>query len=1279
MNKTEFRSSGLKIAKAYVALLSLTLSLLSPMASATSAQATTVTGITTKSGLVTAITNAVAGDTLVLGSDIIVDSSAISINKNITIDGNGYTVTVPNVGVLDDGTNSTAASTWGVFSFTAAASAATLSNMSIKGGNATSGSLGAVSVPSGATVTLQNCTISNSRNSASGGGGLYNLGTVYLTDSNVIRNSASYGGGFLNRGTMYVDRSTFAENRSESAGGGGGAGENGSGAYMYVNNSTFANNVSSEIGGAINNYNGNIYAVNSTFTGNVTLSNSTYGGAIGKNGGTVKVASSLFAYNYSRTGGTSAAPTAFQLDDIDYGPITLAYSVYHGVVYSSGSTLVRNTQYTAAADGSNDTMFSGGTNAKVTNGAGAQVGTANVFRPALTTVNGRKVVAITSSSLAVGAGTPTYFGKAPGRASYYDRLAATPAWVSMFGTATSADLVSADQVSGVRSASTPTAGAVENGGSSLYVVKSVASAEGTVDGGASIYGNTYSSGASVTVTALPNAGKVFSKWQVVIGTGTSVDVTSNPYTFAVSANTTLTPVFVAAAVNTYTVSYSANNATVGSPPASQTFTAGGSALVASTNSGSLSRSGYSFGGWSTTASGSGTIYAAGSGTFTPSANMNLYAYWVPPTVPNISVGSASYSLTTGTSATITPTNTGGSATSWSISPSAPAGMNFGSTTGVLTGAPSSAQSSTSYTITATNVAGSATANFTITITAPVVPFNVVAVDATFAFGGTPPSLTHQANPTQLATAPTCSAYASSDNAFATPLTLSSSTASGTYVIHCVGGSANAGYSIAGYTDATLTVSAPASYVVTYNYDLATGGNSVSSATFTVGGSALLLPSTTRTNFEFEGWYSASTGGTRLGLAGASFTPSASVTLYARWVQVSLAGLAAGDLVNVGVLLASDLIDTTFGATTNGSSVNVSVPAGAFVNGTQVTINLLTNFTQAQNILTDPHNYVLSLVVSWLAPDGTVPTTAAGKPVSMTISNASIKRGDAIYVLMRGTATLVGRATVNGQAVVSITDDPQIVIASTRPNAVTTVTATDGDNASSTISWTAPSIDGGSAITGYTVTTAGGLSCTTSTTSCQISGLTNGTAYTFTVVATNAIGQSTTATSGAITPVAAVNNIQVVTPPVTQPVTPPVTSPPVTLPVVTPPVTAPVEPPVVAPVPPVVTPVTPVVKTARPAAKKIATFTSSAVGQKLTGAQIASLKALKATKGFTVTVFTRALLDSGSRKAMNGIASRVSSAVKSAFKKSKLKVAVAGLSKTPCKSPSGVCIAITATK
>lgn len=329
-------SSGRKVFAAFLTSVAITLASLTPIGAGQAARAATITGITSKAALVSAISSAVAGDTLVLGSDIIVDTSAISINKAITIDGNGYTATVPNVGVLDDGTNSSSASTWGVFAFTTGSTNAVITNMTIKGGNS---STGAISVGAGLTVTVQNCTVSNSRNSSGGGGGIKNSGTLYLRDSNVVRNSARYGGGFQNSSVIYISGTSFSDNRSEGSGAGGGAGENtGGGSYLYVNNSTFANNVSSEIGGAINNYMGTLYATNSTFTGNVTLGYSTYGGAIGKNGGTVKVASSLFAFNYSITGGTSASPSAYQLDDIDYGAVTLAYSMYHGVVYSSGST-----------------------------------------------------------------------------------------------------------------------------------------------------------------------------------------------------------------------------------------------------------------------------------------------------------------------------------------------------------------------------------------------------------------------------------------------------------------------------------------------------------------------------------------------------------------------------------------------------------------------------------------------------------------------------------------------------------------------------------------------------------------------------------------------------------------------------------------------------------------------------------------------------------------------------------------------------------------------------
>ena len=98
------------------------------------------------------------------------------------------------------------------------------------------------------------------------------------------------------------------------------------------------------------------------------------------------------------------------------------------------------------------------------------------------------------------------------------------------------------------------------------------------------------------------------------------------------------------------------------------------------------------------------------------------------------------------------------------------------------------------------------------------------------------------------------------------------------------------------------------------------------------------------------------------------------------------------------------------------------------------------------------------------------------------------------------------------------------ITSTVPGPPTTVTASAG-NAQATISFTAPSSNGGSPITGYTVTSSpGGITATggANSTSINVTGLTNGTPYTFTVVATNAIGNSVASSaSTAVTPVAPV--------------------------------------------------------------------------------------------------------------------------------------------------------------
>jgi hypothetical protein len=138
---------------------------------------------------------------------------------------------------------------------------------------------------------------------------------------------------------------------------------------------------------------------------------------------------------------------------------------------------------------------------------------------------------------------------------------------------------------------------------------------------------------------------------------------------------------------------------------------------------------------------------------------------------------------------------------------------------------------------------------------------------------------------------------------------------------------------------------------------------------------------------------------------------------------------------------------------------------------------------------------------------------------MVITDSAIKRGAKVYSLVGSDSTLLGTATADGGVTVRILEDPEVYIAITKPDAPTGVSATSGENTSTTVSWIAPS-DGGSAITSYTATSNAGQTCSSPTTSCSITGLTNGTPYTFTVTATNAIGTSDpSATSSAVTPVA----------------------------------------------------------------------------------------------------------------------------------------------------------------
>ena len=101
--------------------------------------------------------------------------------------------------------------------------------------------------------------------------------------------------------------------------------------------------------------------------------------------------------------------------------------------------------------------------------------------------------------------------------------------INLLGTSALGHEVLQDQVSASRSASTPSRGAIESElNQVLYIVKVNGASGGTVNGG-TIYGDVYQTGSSVTLTAIPNSGQQFVRWDYVSG-DTGAASTSNPYT-----------------------------------------------------------------------------------------------------------------------------------------------------------------------------------------------------------------------------------------------------------------------------------------------------------------------------------------------------------------------------------------------------------------------------------------------------------------------------------------------------------------------------------------------------------------------------------------------------------------------------------------------------------------------------------------------------------------------------------------------------------------------------
>lgn len=296
------------------------------------------------------------------------------------------------------------------------------------------------------------------------------------------------------------------------------------------------------------------------------------------------------------------------------------------------------------------------------------------------------------------------------------------------------------------------------------------------------------------------------------------------------------------------------------------------------------------------------------------------------------------------------------------------------------------------------------------------------------------------------------------------------------------------------------------YAITYNPNFGVAATSVTSVTM---GNQTVLPTPARANFVFDAWYTASTGGSKIGNAGASYLPTQTRTLYARWIQASIYGISSGNLSRIGTLTANDIVSSTYNGTLGGNSVAITLPSASLPSGTIVALDLITDTSYAQSLLSGTNSYILSIAVSWLAPDETVPNTNAGKYVQMVINNPSIKAGALVFSIQTGVVALLGTATVDGSITVQLTSDPSVYVVSTVPNAPQTVSVT-ATTSSAVVSWLAPSSNGGDAITSYTVTLNTGATCTTTLLTCTFNSLSAGTSYTATVIATNTIGNSASA-------------------------------------------------------------------------------------------------------------------------------------------------------------------------
>jgi len=296
--------------------------------------------------------------------------------------------------------------------------------------------------------------------------------------------------------------------------------------------------------------------------------------------------------------------------------------------------------------------------------------------------------------------------------------------------------------------------------SNITVVTTATLAAPNITYPSSSYTLTY--GTTITTSSPSNSGGIIASWSGTLPAGLSLDtatgdISGTPTSVASATNYSITATNTTGS-STYSISFTvdrrpitvtatAKTKTVGDPDPTLTYTiTSGNLYSSDTLTGTLSRtSGETV---------SGGPYAINQNTLTSANNPNYTITFVsanltisatPVAAPNISISPSLFTFTTGSAITsITPTNSGGAAASWAISPSLPTGLAISASTGVISGTPTVTLSATTFTVTATNATSSGTATLSITVVSGVTVSGAPSTVSASATGTTTASLVFSA-------------------------------------------------------------------------------------------------------------------------------------------------------------------------------------------------------------------------------------------------------------------------------------------------------------------------------------------------------------------------------------------------------------------------------------------------------------------------------------------------------------------------------------------------------